>query len=347
MQFVITEDQQMMTDMLREFLSANCTPAQLRALAQTGESFDPARWSAMAELGLPGALVSEEAGGLGLEPADVLGLVVAAGAALLPEPLVETMGITLPTLETLGETGPIAPVLGGESRLALSHPAAPLVEGADRADAVLVLTPERVTLCTAETAEITFQPGIDPLRRLFTVTPGAEAQVLATGETAQAATARAYEIGALFAAAQLLGIAQRAIDISVTYAGERTQFGKPIGSYQAIKHHLASAQVAVEFARPVLQAAAAMASAPTDAYTRARISHAKHACGRAAETAVHTAMQVHGGMGYSQEADVHLYIKRALALRNAWGTETEHRRRFEARLASHPIGPDTLFNQED
>ena len=347
MQFVITEEQQMMTDMVREFLAANCTTAELRVLAEVGKSHDAARWSTMVELGLPGALVGEEAGGLGLAPQDVIGLVAAAGAALLPEPLIETMGITLPTLERFGETTLLAAVMAGEAQVTLSHPAAPFAEGADSADAILIFEADRVLLCPADSATLTPQPGVDPLRRLFVVTPGPDARILSEGEAARTATDHAQEIGALFAAAQMLGIAQRAIDISVAYAGERTQFGKPIGSYQAVKHQLASAQVAVEFARPVLQAAVAMAGTTQDAYTRARISHAKYVCGRAAETAAQTAIQVHGGMGYSQEADVHFYIKRTLSLRNLWGTETLHRNRYAARLETLAIGPDTLFNQED
>jgi alkylation response protein AidB-like acyl-CoA dehydrogenase len=92
----------------------------------------------------------------------------------------------------------------------------------------------------------------------------------------------------------------------------------------------------------VLHAAAAL---PPGTGT-ARVSHAKIACGRAADLATRTAIQVHGGMGYSQEADVHLYLKRALALRRTFGTEAEHRARYAARLDTLPFAPDTLFPQE-
>ncbi|WP_323764000.1 acyl-CoA dehydrogenase family protein [Marinovum sp.] len=345
MKFVITEEQQMMTDMVQDFLSENCTPAQLRALADKSESHDPARWSALCDLGLPGAMLGEAAGGLGLSAQDVIGLVRASGAALLPEPLAETMGIALPALEALGAPASIPDILSGARRIAVAHPLAPLVEGADSADAILMFTDCAVRLIPSAGAELTPQPGIDPLRRLFTVA-GTEGETLAEGDAATAATGRAGETGALFAAAQLLGIAQKAIDISVAYACERQQFGKPIGTYQALKHHLASAQVAVEFARPVLLAAAATAAHPADRAARARVSHAKFACGRAADQACRTAIQVHGGMGYSQEADVHLYLKRALALRQSWGSETFHRNRYADRLGALPLGPGTLFDLE-
>lgn len=345
MQFVFTEEQQMMTEMAIDFLGAHCKTDALRKLADAGQSFDPDRWSALADLGLIGALVSEEAGGLGLGPADMIGIATACGAALLPEPLVDTMAVSLPALEKLGQWDLIGSVVSGQVRVAVSHPQAPLVEGADGADFLLVFAPDRIALISDKEAVITAQPGIDPLRRLFSVAPGTSAQTLATGDEAATISAEAGDAGALFAAAQLLGIAQRAVDLSVAYAIERQQFGKPIGVNQAIKHHLASAQVAVEFARPVLHAASAVSPAMGPAGA-ARISHAKVACGRAADLATRIAIQVHGGMGYTMETDVHLYLKRALGLRSAWGTQTYHHARYASNLSAARFGPDTLFPQE-
>ena len=151
--------------------------------------------------------------------------------------------------------------------------------------------------------------------------------------------------GALFAAAQGLGLAQRAVDLAITYAKERQQFGKPIGSYQAVKHHLASAQVAIEFARPVVIAAAAEIG-HRDVQSRARVSHAKIVALEAADQAARASIQVHGAMGYSWEVDVHLFLKRALALTNAWGTPAFHRARIAERLFTQPTGPDRTFARE-
>lgn len=345
MRFVFTEEQDMMAEMVRGFLSEQATTAQLRKLIAEGSSFDAARWQALVDLGLLAALLPEDQGGLGLAGADVIGLAEACGAALLPEPLVDTMGVVLPVLAATGQRALIDEVLSGAARVALAHPSAPLIEGADRASHILIIDDARVSLVQSEDAILRAEPSIDPLRRLFTLAEPREAHVLAEGEAARKLAARSRDAGALFSAAQLLGIAQKAIDISVDYASDRKQFGKPIGVNQALKHHLASAQVAVEFARPVLHAAAALTPGAGQA-TAARISHAKIACGRAADTATRTAIQVHGGMGYSQEADVHLYLKRALALRGAWGTETFHRTRYAARLDALPFAPDTLFPAE-
>lgn len=339
MQFVFTEEQQMMAEMVQGYLAEHCTTADLRKLSEGGSSFDATRWQGLTDLGLPGALVPEDTGGLGLGRADVVQIATACGAALLPEPLLDVMGVTLPALVDLGQSDLVAQVLEGRAQVVLSHSAARLVQGAEHASHFLIMNDGAVTLAEAGTVTSTEELSIDPLRHLARIeTQGVD--TLAEGDKAAALITRTFDAGALFTAAQLLGIAQKAIDLSVAYASERHQFGKPIGSNQAIKHHLASAQVAVEFARPVLHAAAARDATP------ARISHAKIACGRAADLATRTAVQVHGGMGYTQETDVHLYLKRALALRRMWGDEVLHRTRYAARLDTRAFGPDTLFTQE-
>jgi hypothetical protein len=193
--------------------------------------------------------------------------------------------------------------------------------------------PDKVTLTSAAT--------IDPLRRVFRVDWNpADAEDLGPADWTLA-TDRA----AVFAAAQGLGLAQRSVDLAVTYAKDRQQFGKPIGSYQAVKHHLASAQVAIEFARPVVLAAAASVG-QQDIYSRARASHARTVALEAADKAARASIQVHGAMGYSWEVDVHLFLKRTLALTGSWGIPAFHRARVGARLFNRPTGPDQTFARE-
>ena len=187
---------------------------------------------------------------------------------------------------------------------------------------------------------MTRRESIDPFRRLFAVAWQPKASTRIAGEGWD----RALDHGALFVAAQLLGLAQRAIDLSVVYTTERQQFGKPIGSFQAVKHHLATAQVRVEFARPVLLAAAALL-AQGSPLAAIRISHAKLAATDAANVATHAAVQAHGAMGYSWEVDVHFVLKRALALGQAWGTPGFHRSRIEAHMLEQQLGPDRTFGK--
>jgi alkylation response protein AidB-like acyl-CoA dehydrogenase len=192
-------------------------------------------------------------------------------------------------------------------------------------------------------ASLTRRDSIDPFRRLFTVTFAASTHTRVAGaEAAAGLLALALDRGALFAAAQGLGLAQRCVDMAAAYAKARVQFGKPIGANQAVKHHLATCQTKIEFARPVVHAAAAQVGRQ-DLHSRARVSHAKLAALAAADLAARTAIQVHGAMGYSWEVDAHFHLKRTLSLTGAWGDEAFHRARVAARAFGAPLDPDQTF----
>jgi alkylation response protein AidB-like acyl-CoA dehydrogenase len=184
------------------------------------------------------------------------------------------------------------------------------------------------------------QRSIDEFRPLFRVnwSPSAATKLtIGWGDTA--------ERGALLAAAQLLGLAQRCVDLAVAHAQERHQFGQPIGSFQAIKHMIANAQVKIAFARPVLHAAAVELPVRS-VRSAARVAHAKIAAGNAADLAARTALQVHGAMGMTREAALHFYVKRALALNYSWGAPNDHTATILARLATSPLGPAATFAAE-
>jgi hypothetical protein len=131
----------------------------------------------------------------------------------------------------------------------------------------------------------------------------------------------------------LLGLGERLLDATVAYAKQRRQFGREIGSYQAIKHRLADVRIGLDFARPLVHGAAL-----AGAETRSRdVSAAKVACGDAAHRAARAALQVHGAVGYTRELDLSLWITRVRALVGAWGTPTWHRHRvLDALVAAGP-----------
>lgn len=350
MDFRFTDEQRMMAETVRGLLADLCRPADLRRLMQAGAARDEKRWVALVELGLAGVLVAEDKGGLGLGAGDFVLVAEACGYACLPEPLVENAGVALPLLAAVAADpradAMLERALAGEITIALKHPVNPFIADADTAGAVLAARGEELYLCDAGDVALERQESTDPFRRLFSI---ADRPCL-TAAVADANRIRfhldaALDSGALFAAAQLLGIAQRVVDLAVAYARERTQFGKPIGSYQAVKHLLSTAQVKIEFARPVVYAAAAQL-AQADAFSRARISHAKLAAAEAADLACRTAIQVHGAMGYSWEVDVHFFLKRALALSSWWGDARFHRERVAARVFDQPLGADRTFARE-
>ena len=148
--------------------------------------------------------------------------------------------------------------------------------------------------------------------------------MVAAGADARSAGDALRSRAAVATAAQLLGLSDRMITLAADYARERPQFGRPIGSFQAVKHLLAGAQVQLEFARPVVYGAAwSLAHGTPDA---ARLtSMAKASASDAATEAARVSLQVHGAIGYTWECDLHLFLKRAWALAEAWGDAGHHR----------------------
>jgi len=165
--------------------------------------------------------------------------------------------------------------------------------------------------------------------------------LLAKGDRAAALQEAAIDRGALAVAAQQVGMAHRMVEIAVDYAKQREQFGRPIGSFQAIKHMLATVQVKIEFARPLVYRAA-HSVARAESSRSIDVSQANAAASDAASLAAKTALQVHGAIGYTWEVDLHLWMKRAWALEAAWGSRRWHRRRI-AEAVLDGAGPAPSF----
>jgi alkylation response protein AidB-like acyl-CoA dehydrogenase len=346
MEFVQTEEQRLIVDAVRKLLEENCTTEHLRRMLTDRNIQDPVRWAQMREMGLPSMLAPVERGGMGLEVPSFADVAEVAGYVALPESLVEFGGVVIPLLAELTDNrGWLERALSGAT-LAIGHPQQRFISDAAEAEALILAAGDTIHIVERSHVELVRQESIDPFRRLYKAvwTPSTKTLV-GQGEVAHKLWRRAFERGALFTAAQCLGLAQRTVDMGVAYAKNRIQFGKPIGSYQAVKHMLATAQVQIEFARPVLQAAAAELSVggPVAA---ARVSHAKLAASEAADLAARTSLQVHGAMGYTWEVDLHFFMKRALALTSAWGTVQLHRNRVIERMLNVPIGPDAIFAAE-
>jgi alkylation response protein AidB-like acyl-CoA dehydrogenase len=339
MDFTLNDEQLMFAETARTLFADSCTPDHWRKMMEAGVARDDARWAAIVETGLTLVLLPEAAGGIGLAETDFALIAQEAGYVALPEPLVESAGVAAPLLGALAPDHAI--LTDPTATIAIAHAANPFVANADSAAAILLEKDGETFLATPDQVTLTAQPSIDPFRRLFSVAwDAADATALGKGDWDLA-----LDRAALFSAAQALGLAQRAVDLAVDYAKERQQFGKPIGSYQAVKHHLASAQTAIEFAKPVVAAAASEIGAQ-DVQSRARVSHAKIVALEAADKAARASIQVHGAMGYSWEVDVHLFLKRTVALTQTWGTPAFHRARIAARMFDQPMGPDQTFARE-
>jgi alkylation response protein AidB-like acyl-CoA dehydrogenase len=175
-------------------------------------------------------------------------------------------------------------------------------------DSALRVAPSHGAVCAS----------LDPVRRLAVPVQGGE--VLAEGAHVGDAAAHAGDVARLVTAAQALGVGLALLERTVAYVKQRTQFGVAIGSFQAVKHRLADVLVGLEFARPLLYGAA-LSMAPAD------IAAAKVAAGEAAYAAARAALQLHGAVGYTDELDLSLWLRKARPLRDAWGTPAQCRAR--------------------
>jgi alkylation response protein AidB-like acyl-CoA dehydrogenase len=348
--FTFSDEQRMMAASTRELLADVCSPAVLRAVAEGRDAGEAARWERYCEHGLPGLLAPESAGGLGLSNADFVLIAEELGRAAVPEALIEHAAVGVPLLAEFAGEPRVRPVLEaaatGAARVTIALPQEPFVAGAGEADWILVGAGDELHLVPRSEVRLGEQPANDRLRRLHRVECSpAPATRVARGARVRDACSRAVDRGALHAAAQCLGVAERMLEIAVAYASDRKQFGQAIGAYQGLKHQFASAQVKVEFARPVVYAAAASLGESGEKVPVA-VSHAKLAAVAAADACARIAMQAHGAMGYSWEVDLHFYMKRAWALAGAWGDGNLHARRVQAALWSgaQPLGPAHTFS---
>jgi hypothetical protein len=279
-------------------------------------------WPALAELGVTALAVPTERGGLGADPTDLVVAFEELGHHAVPGPLVETLAAVPALLAALDDTRWLPDLASGDLVASLAFPPhLPCAADADAAGLVLAVEESTVRLATVGGPALSTA---DPSRRLFAIEPGA---VLAIGSEALAAAERAFDLGVLACAAELLGAGRAMLELAVGYVKQRTQFGRPIGSFQAVKHHLADVHVALELARPLLYGAA-LSLTPYD------VSAAKIAATQAAQRAARTALQVHGAIGYTLEYDLARWLTRVRALAQSWGTLPTHRARVMGGLTS-------------
>jgi alkylation response protein AidB-like acyl-CoA dehydrogenase len=315
---------------VRGLLSEAADSAVLRLAWDSGGGRIPGLWARLAALGVTGVLIPETYGGLGLDACAAVPALVESGRAAVPEPLVESM-VGAALLASAG--GPLAQrwlpeVAAGKATLAVSIGPGELISAAQWADLLLLQDATgAVHAIEAADASLHHEPSVDQGLRLARADWTPTDQSLLGGADAEAA----FDLAAVAVAAQLVGLADAMLDRSVAYALQREQFGRVIGSFQAVKHQLADVYVGNEFAKPVLARAAW--SVARNLPTRARdASHAKHAASQAASRAARTALQVHAGIGYTYEHDLHIWLKRTWSLTSLWGDFAWHRARVAAAI---------------
>jgi hypothetical protein len=231
----------------------------------------------------------------------------------------------VPFLRDAGARDLLQAVTSGTKVVAVGLAEAPFVGWADTADILLMERSGEVHALERSAVRLERHPSIDGSRRLFQVKwQPSRTTCLVYAERGARVLREARDRGAVAVAAQLIGLARAMLATTVEYVKARHQFGKPVGSFQAVKHHLADALIAIEMAAPVVYRAA-YSLAHGDAQASAHASMAKAMASDAAELVARHALQCHGAIGYAFENDLHLWMKRAWALSAAWGDAASHR----------------------
>lgn len=375
MDFSFSPDQQLLKNSARAFLDEHCPPAAVRGLLEDPRGESDALWKEMAELGWLGLAVPEEHGGAGLGMVETAILLEEMGRAACPSPYLPTALVAAALAEagSPDQRSRWLPALaGGRARGTVAalereldwDPAATATRAEPRgggwllrgmkqfvawphvADVMLVpaMTPSGLSLFLVEPAAapgltIAMMRGMDLTTRMGAVTlagvaAGAEAVVGAPGQAGPLLDALLRR-GAVGAAAEMLGAARRCLDMAVGYAKVREQFGQPIGSFQAIRHMCAEMLLEVENSHAATYYAAwALDAGAEDAALAASV--AKAYVNDAARRVCGDAIQVHGGIGFTWEYDLHLYFKRAKALEVQYGDADHHRERIVRLVADRP-----------
>jgi alkylation response protein AidB-like acyl-CoA dehydrogenase len=353
MNFEFTDDQKAISRTAKEFLEARYKLELVRELAGDERGFTDAQWEAIAELGWPGVLIGEDHGGLGLGAVELVVIAEELGYALAPTPMLSSVaaGLLLSAAGTPDQKQQWLPELAsGEKRGAVAvwdaysgwdpdrselELAAGRLNGtkiavadADGADLLIVAGADGAHFLVhggADGVTITAQRPLDPTRKLYEVSfADTPAEPLTGGHGDAISYAYATVCTAL--AAENVGVAQRTMEMAVEYARERKQFDRPIGSYQAVAHRCAQMLLETEGARSLTYGAAwALDHDPQTALRAA--SMAKAYAGDAGYRVAASSLQVHGGIGFTWEHDLHFFLKRAKSNAHAYGDSRWHRDR--------------------
>jgi len=310
------EERQMLRDTVAALVDKHAPSAAVRAAMDSARGYDESLWSMLCEqVGVAALVVPEEFGGAGGELADAAAVLEELGRALVPTPL---LGTTLAELALLAADQPDAEALeqlaAGAAIGAVVFDRGYVVNG-DIADIVIAVDGARLLRCNDVDAEAVTT--VDPTRRLARVTTGSTEPVGTDPGLADTA--------AILLAAEQVGAAARCLEMTVNYTKERVQFGRPIGSFQALKHRMADLYVAVQSARAVVGDAIAEPTATSAALARLAASEAF-------TTVAGEAIQLHGGIAITWEHDIQLYFKRAHGSAQLFGPPSDQLRKLESEV---------------
>jgi len=334
MRFAPTEQQEQFASNIASILEKECSSEALQLAGEESSGGIDGLWETLSETGLMGIAIPEEFGGLGMGSSDLVFILEELGRAACPEPVAEHAAVAAPLITRWAQNEMAREILEesvtGSRKLTVGSPIDTRVVSVEKSD--LILLSKGNELHAVPTKEIIHTPmtSIDPRYKTGTIewSPNPKTLISEEPEAVEDMTNR----GALSYAAQAVGVAQKLLEMTVSYVSERKQFGKPVGTNQAVKHHCSDMAIVIEFARPLVQVASwAMDNgrSPTENFTvSGEVSAAKALASEAVELACRSALQCHGAIGYTVEHDLQVWLKRGWILASAWGDALFHRRRL-------------------
>ncbi len=324
MDFAFNDEQREIKSTARDFLESRFTAEKVRELAESENPYDDDLWAQIRELGWPGIAIAEEYGGQGLGVVELVILQEELGYALAPSPMISN-AFAGALIEHAGSEEQkrrwLPGIASGDERgaAAFTRDAEPVVGAAAGASILVLGDGEGARLVESGAVTLERLDLIDTSRAYFRAS--AEG-----GEPLPGEISPALDVGTVALAAELVGAAQRALDIAVAYAKEREQFGRPIGAYQAVSHRLAGMLWEVEEARSLTYYAAWAADAEPETLPLAA-SMAKARASDSATAVTHDAIQTLGGIGFTWEHEIHFFLKRARVSAQLLGSAGSHRER--------------------
>jgi alkylation response protein AidB-like acyl-CoA dehydrogenase len=339
MDFELSDDQVALQEAARDLLDKLASRERVRAVMARDGAYDRELWRAMVDQGWTALEVPEAEGGLGLGMVEAAVLLEEVGRHVAPAPFPGTL-LALGALRAAGAETWVEQLMSGDAVGCVAFDVAAPVIGVTEADVAVVVRGKGLVAVDlgAGPGRPAPEPAMDQTRQLGWLNLDGRDVVELGGEDAVTAL---LERGAVAHAAELLGGASAVLDMAVAYAKDRVQFGKPIGSFQAIKHRLADMLVDVEGMRSaVYHAAWCLAAGSPEAPVAA--STAKIWCSDAARRVMASGLQVHGGIGFTWEHDLHLFLKRSQLDQVSFGDATWQRRRLAGLLRARVAAGETV-----
>ncbi|GAA1019472.1 acyl-CoA dehydrogenase [Acrocarpospora pleiomorpha] len=323
----LDEEQRDLLELTRRLLAEHAGEPHLRRRMDLDAAHDPGLWRRLAGIGLTSVVLDERWGGAGLGEHVLAPVLHLLGEFAVPEPILETITGALLIQESCPEDFAstwLPRIASGDALVSLSFGArTPVVPYAASAD-LLLLCDGDVTAVEQTALVVERQDAVDPLHPLYRV--AGEGRLVSTDAEA---VERAWTRLVAGSACLLTGVSTRLLDMTVGYVKTRHQFGRPVGSFQAVKHKLADVATAVDLSQAAAFAAFRDTAAP-DAAIRAAV--AKAYAGEAAKPADVAALQLHGGIGFTLEYGLQFWLKRSMSVSAMYGTVREHRRALAERL---------------